>query len=100
MLSSFWVASTKPGAALARVKGSLQPLQARGWFLAPRDRGAEAVVHCLRRHEPGRPLAAATSSLMLRTLRKSSTSSSSSGTLTENSRSIANRSSTSASESM
>jgi hypothetical protein len=27
MLPRFWVASTKPGAALARVKGSLQPLQ-------------------------------------------------------------------------
>jgi hypothetical protein len=50
MLPRFWVVSTKPGAALARVKGSLQPLQGRGWFLAPRDRGPEAGVYCLGEH--------------------------------------------------
>src|SRR5919107_1350476 len=50
MLPRFWVASTKPGAALARVKGSLQPLQGRGWFLAPRDRGPEAGLYCLKGH--------------------------------------------------
>ena len=44
MLPRVWVASTKPGAALAHVKGSLQPLHGRGWFLAPRDRGPEAGV--------------------------------------------------------
>ncbi len=51
MLPSFWVVSTKPGAALGRVKGSLQPLQGRGWFLAPRDRGPEAGVDCWRGHQ-------------------------------------------------
>jgi hypothetical protein len=50
MLPRFWVASTKPGAALGRVKGSVQPLQGRGRFLAPRDRGPEAGVYRLRRH--------------------------------------------------
>ena len=50
MLPRFWVVSTKPGAALARVKGSLRPLQGRGWFLAPRDRGPEAGVYCLKGH--------------------------------------------------
>jgi len=49
MLSSFWVASTKPGAALVRGQGWL-PWQGRGWPLAPRDRGPEAGVHCLGRH--------------------------------------------------
>src|SRR5687767_5344793 len=38
MPSSFWVASTKPGAALARRQG-WTPWQGRGWSLAPRDRG-------------------------------------------------------------
>src|SRR5947207_11170125 len=39
MLSSSWVASTKPGAALVRGQGWL-PWQGRGWFVAQRDRGA------------------------------------------------------------
>jgi hypothetical protein len=49
MLSSFWVASTEPGAALARGQGWL-PWQERGWFLALRDRGPEAGVYCLEGH--------------------------------------------------
>src|SRR2546427_13294386 len=49
MLSSFWVASTKPGAALARGQGWL-PWQGRGWFLAPRDRGPEAGKYCWKAH--------------------------------------------------
>src|SRR5947207_12199349 len=49
MLSSFRVASTKPGAALGRGQGWL-PWQGRGRFLAPRDRGPEAGVYCLKRH--------------------------------------------------
>jgi hypothetical protein len=49
MLSSFWVASTKPGAALVRGQGWL-PWQGRGWFLAPRDRGPEAGVRRLEGH--------------------------------------------------
>src|SRR4029453_11027122 len=53
MLPSFWVVSTKPGAALGRVKGSLQPLQGRGWFLAPRDRGPGAGVECWKGHLVG-----------------------------------------------
>ena len=44
MLSSFWVASTKPEAALARSQGRT-PCQERGWTLAPRDRGPEADVY-------------------------------------------------------
>jgi len=40
MLPSFWVASTKPEAALARGQG-WQPWQERAWTLAPRDRGPE-----------------------------------------------------------
>jgi len=49
MPSSFWVASTKPGAALARGQGWL-PWQGRGWFLAPCDRGPEAGMYCLEGH--------------------------------------------------
>jgi hypothetical protein len=49
MLSSFWVASTKPGAALVRRQGWL-PWQGRGWFLAPCDRGPEAGVRRLEGH--------------------------------------------------
>ena len=49
MLSSFWVASTKPGGAFVRGQG-WQPWQGRGWFLAPRDRGPEAGVYCLEGH--------------------------------------------------
>ena len=47
--SSFWVASTKPGAALARRQG-WAPWQGRGWTLAPRDRGQEAGMHCWMGH--------------------------------------------------
>src|SRR3982751_3561426 len=47
--TSAWVASTKPGAALARGQGWL-PWQGRGWFLAPRDRGPGTAVHCLEGH--------------------------------------------------
>ena len=47
--SSFWVASTKPEAALARGQG-WQPWQERGWTLAPRDRGPEAGMYCWMRH--------------------------------------------------
>jgi hypothetical protein len=46
MLFSFWVASTKPGAALVRGQGWL-PWQG---FLAPRDRGPEVNVHWLEGH--------------------------------------------------
>ncbi len=46
MLPSFWVASTKSGAALARGQGWL-PWQGRAWFLAQRDRGPEAGEYCL-----------------------------------------------------
>ena len=60
MLPRFWVASTKPGAALARVKGSVQPLQGRGRSLAQRDRRPEAGVYSLRGHYP--PLEAARNS--------------------------------------
>jgi hypothetical protein len=49
MLSSFWVASTKPGAALDRGQGR-QPWQGRGLFLAPRDHGPEADKYCLEAH--------------------------------------------------
>src|SRR5437762_7098435 len=49
MPSSIWVASTKPGAALARGQGWL-PWQGRGWFMAPRDRGPEAGMHCWTGH--------------------------------------------------
>jgi hypothetical protein len=45
MLPSFWVASTKPEAALVRGQGWL-PWQGRGWFLAQRDRGPEAGEYC------------------------------------------------------
>ena len=51
MLSSFWVASTKAGAALARCQGWLSR-QGRGSLLAPRDRGPEADVYCLEGHYP------------------------------------------------
>src|SRR5207237_7722726 len=46
---SFWVASTKPEAALARGQG-LKPWQERGWALAPRDRGPEAGMYCWMGH--------------------------------------------------
>src|SRR2546421_10810134 len=50
MLSSFRVASTKPGAALARREGWL-PWRGRGWwFLAPRDRGPEAGEYYWQGH--------------------------------------------------
>jgi hypothetical protein len=49
MLSRFWAASTKAGAALGRSQG-WTPLQGRGWRLAPRDRGPEADVHCWMGH--------------------------------------------------
>src|SRR5436190_23047015 len=49
MPSSFWVASTKPEAALARGQG-FQPWQEGGWDLAPRDRGPEAGMYCWKRH--------------------------------------------------
>src|SRR5256885_7174346 len=49
MLPSFWVASTKPEAALARSQG-LKPWQGRGWTLAQRDRGPEAGGHLLEEH--------------------------------------------------
>ena len=45
----FCVASTKPEVALARRQGR-QPWQGRGWAPAPRDRGAEAGLHCLEGH--------------------------------------------------
>jgi hypothetical protein len=51
MLLDYWVASTKPGAALDRSQGWL-PWQGRGSFLAPRDRGPEAGMHCLEGHYP------------------------------------------------
>src|SRR5204862_3960482 len=51
MPSSFWVASTKPEAALARGQG-WQPWQERGWTLAPRDRGPEAGMYCRTGHYP------------------------------------------------
>src|SRR5947208_14794509 len=55
MPPSFWVASTKPEAALARSQG-WQPWQERGWALAPRDRGAEAGMYCWMGHlAPGDP---------------------------------------------
>src|SRR5437764_10717002 len=55
MPPSFWVASTKPEAALARGQG-WQPWQERGWTLAPRDRGPEAGMYCWMRHlVPGDP---------------------------------------------
>src|SRR5437764_1888199 len=46
---SFWVASTKPEAALARGQG-WQPWQEGGWALAPRDRGPEAGMYCWKGH--------------------------------------------------
>jgi len=46
MLSSFWVASTKPGGALGRGQGH-GPWRGRGWFLAQRDRGPEAGEYCV-----------------------------------------------------
>src|SRR5881227_3142881 len=49
MPSSFWFASTKPEAALARGQG-WQPWQERGWTLAPRDRGPEAGMYCWKGH--------------------------------------------------
>jgi hypothetical protein len=49
MLSSLWVASTKPEAELARGQG-WEPWQGRGWTLAPRDRGPEADVHRRQGH--------------------------------------------------
>src|SRR6266487_530479 len=49
MPPSFWVASTKPEAALARGQG-WQPWQERGWALAPRDRGPEAGMYCWTGH--------------------------------------------------
>src|SRR5439155_7307523 len=54
MPPSFWVASTKPEAALARGQG-WQPWQERGWTLAPRDRGPEAGMYCWKGHRSGRP---------------------------------------------
>src|SRR5918992_4096572 len=45
MLSSFWVASTKPEPALVRRQGR-EPWQGRGGALAPRDRGPGAGVYC------------------------------------------------------
>src|SRR5436309_10145167 len=55
MLSSLWVASTKPEGALARSQG-WQPWQERGWALAPRDRGPEAGRCCWMGHlAPGDP---------------------------------------------
>src|SRR5436305_1012324 len=55
MPPSFWVASTKPEAALARGQG-WQPWQERGWALAPRDRGPEAGMYCWMGHlAPGDP---------------------------------------------
>src|SRR5688572_25743357 len=42
MLPRFWVASTKPEAALGRRQGR-KPWQGRGWALAPRDRGPEVM---------------------------------------------------------
>src|SRR5947208_16736215 len=52
MPPSFWVASTKPEAALARGQG-WQPWQERGWTLAPRDRGPEAGMYCWKGHYMG-----------------------------------------------
>jgi hypothetical protein len=49
MLSSLWVASTKPEAALVRGQGRM-PWQGRGWALAPRDRGPEADKYCWEEH--------------------------------------------------
>src|SRR5215217_6584500 len=49
MPPSFWVASTKPEAALVRGQG-LKPWQGRGWALAPRDRGPGAGEYCRERH--------------------------------------------------
>ena len=49
MPPSFWVASTKPEAALARGQG-WQPWQEGGWTLAPRDRGPEAGMYCWMGH--------------------------------------------------
>src|SRR5207253_6522979 len=49
MPPSFWVASTKPEAALACGQG-WQPWQERGWALAPRDRGPEAGMYCWMGH--------------------------------------------------
>src|SRR6266511_1248896 len=49
MPSSFWVASTKPEAALVRGQG-WQPWQGRGRTLASRDRGPEAGMYCWEGH--------------------------------------------------
>jgi len=49
MLSRFWVASTKPEAALTRGQGWL-PWQGGGWDLAPRDRGPEFDKYCREGH--------------------------------------------------
>jgi len=49
IVSSLWVASTKPGVALVRGQGWL-PWRGRGWVVAPRDRGPEAVIDRLERH--------------------------------------------------
>src|SRR5829696_4720199 len=49
MPSSFWVASTKPEAALVRSQG-WTPWQGRGWTLAPCDRGPEADMYRLEGH--------------------------------------------------
>src|SRR6266851_6881686 len=49
MLSSLWVASTKPEAALVRGQGRM-PWRGRGWALAPRDRGPEADMYCWEEH--------------------------------------------------
>src|SRR5207244_6908821 len=49
MLPGFWVASTKPEAALVRGQGWL-PWQGRGWTLAPRESGPEVGVRCWTGH--------------------------------------------------
>jgi hypothetical protein len=45
----FWVASTKPEAALVRRQG-WTPCRGRGWALAPRDRGPELGMDCWMGH--------------------------------------------------
>src|SRR5215210_4018520 len=50
MLPSVWVAGTKPEVAIRRAKAD-QPLRGGGWPLAPRDRGPEAGMYRLERHE-------------------------------------------------
>jgi len=49
MLPSLSVASIKPEAAIVRGQG-LEPLQGRGWTLAPHDRGRESGVYRRVRH--------------------------------------------------